>query len=390
MFDKVKKTVKHTFFYSLGNVSSKLVGFILLPIYTRQISVADYGVLGLFEAMNMLGVAVCAMGLYQGLLRWQNLSDDENERKRLAGTVFLFLLGMCGILTAPTILFREPLSLFFFKNTGYNTLFILLALAVSFRLLGRLELTLLRNEERSLFYSVCVAVQFTVSLILNILFVAALRIGSRGQSLFDGRDVTFEFMKLRMTTWVVLTVSFELFRTAVIKHSSGKAGRVSLYTTEHRPYLVQFLQLRFGCRMGQQPLLSIERRMAEFQGQNVLGGSTSPTVRIGDQSNSPDDILRLDDVKVAAAITIRVGKFVHEGAGVPHGKSDQIGVSLQIGENSVTVEISRTKLVNEIVYCSGTFLYGLFCGRSGFVVPNVIRTGSDTRESKTGPSQQEG
>lgn len=180
MFDKIKKTIKHTAFYSLGNVSSKLVGFILLPIYTRQISVADYGVLGLFEAMNMVGVAVGAMGLYQGLLRWHNLSDSESERKRLVGTVFLFLVGMAILLSSPAVLFRHSLSLFFFREAGYQTLFIFLALAVSFRILGRLELTLLRNEQKSLFYSVCVAAQFTVNLILNILFVAVLKIGIRG------------------------------------------------------------------------------------------------------------------------------------------------------------------------------------------------------------------
>jgi len=180
MFDKIKKTIKHSAFYSLGNISSKLVGFVLLPIYTRQISVADYGVLGLFEAMNMLGVALGAMGLYEATLRWHNLSESESERKRLVGTVFLFLVLMCGFLTFPTVLFRETLSLFFFKDIQYGPLFILLALAVSFRILGRLELTLLRNEERSLFYSICVATQFTISLILNIIFVAILKIGIRG------------------------------------------------------------------------------------------------------------------------------------------------------------------------------------------------------------------
>lgn len=180
MFNKIKKTIKHSAFYSLGNISSKLVGFVLLPIYTRQISVADYGVLGLFEAMNMLGLAVCAMGLYQGLLRWHNLSDTETERKRLAGTVFLFLFGMGALLMLPTVLFRDQLSQFFFKDTEYSALFIYLAVAVSFLILGRLELTLLRSEGKSLSYSICVATQFTVNLILNIIFVAVLKIGIRG------------------------------------------------------------------------------------------------------------------------------------------------------------------------------------------------------------------
>jgi O-antigen/teichoic acid export membrane protein len=180
MFDKIKKTIKHTAFYSLGNISSKLVGFVLLPIYTRQISVDDYGVLGLFEAMNMLGAAVGAMGLFESLLRWHNLSESEADRKRLVGTVFLFLTCIGILLSAPVVLFRGQLSVFFFEDAGYGTLFIFLALAVTLHTLGHLELTLLRNEEKSLSFSICIAVQFTVNLILNILFVAVLKIGIRG------------------------------------------------------------------------------------------------------------------------------------------------------------------------------------------------------------------
>ena len=54
MLENIKQTVKHTGIYALGNISAKLVGFVLLPIYTKHIPVAAYGVWGLLELIASL------------------------------------------------------------------------------------------------------------------------------------------------------------------------------------------------------------------------------------------------------------------------------------------------------------------------------------------------
>ena len=49
MFDKIKKTTKHTVIYSLGNLSNKVAGIVLLPLYTAYLTIADYGIFSIFE-----------------------------------------------------------------------------------------------------------------------------------------------------------------------------------------------------------------------------------------------------------------------------------------------------------------------------------------------------
>ena len=39
--------LSHTATYAIGNVARRLVGFAMLPIYTRFLTPADYGVIGL-------------------------------------------------------------------------------------------------------------------------------------------------------------------------------------------------------------------------------------------------------------------------------------------------------------------------------------------------------
>ena len=49
MLSKLKNTVKHSAIYSLGNLSAKLVGFILLPIYFHHLTIEEYGIFSILE-----------------------------------------------------------------------------------------------------------------------------------------------------------------------------------------------------------------------------------------------------------------------------------------------------------------------------------------------------
>lgn len=51
MFKDIKQVMKDSVLYGIGNVAVKLVGFILIPLYTdaEYFSTADYGLMGLLE-----------------------------------------------------------------------------------------------------------------------------------------------------------------------------------------------------------------------------------------------------------------------------------------------------------------------------------------------------
>ncbi len=95
MLDKIKRTVKHTAFFAFGNIAPKLSGFILLPIYTKLISVADYGILGLLEVIELVATHILSVGIPQALLRWHGLTDSEAKKKSYIFTVFVFLICIC-------------------------------------------------------------------------------------------------------------------------------------------------------------------------------------------------------------------------------------------------------------------------------------------------------
>ena len=180
MFQKIKQTAKHTTIFALGKISTKLVGFILLPIYTKEISVTDFGILGLLEVIDLLGSNVLSIGMPQALLRWHSLADSALKKRKIVFTTFFFLFLVFSsaiILASP---FKESLSNTLFNKPQYGFFIIYVFISISFANLARIPQAVLRIEEKSLYYSLTILGQFTISLFLNIYFVAFRKLGVEG------------------------------------------------------------------------------------------------------------------------------------------------------------------------------------------------------------------
>ncbi|MFC1569000.1 lipopolysaccharide biosynthesis protein [bacterium] len=180
MLTKIKNTAKHTLIYALGNMSAKLVGFVLLPLYTKQIPLAAYGMLGLVEMIDMLATHLFSVGLHQALLRWHGLADEETRKKRYTFSIFIFLFLFCLLGFITVLLIRNPLSEVLFNDDQYGYYFVILFVGVTFNILNKIPLTLLRIEEKSIRYAISVGIQFGIALILNIVFIAFLKLGVAG------------------------------------------------------------------------------------------------------------------------------------------------------------------------------------------------------------------
>ncbi len=180
MFNEIKKTLSHSTIFALGKMSAKLVGFILLPIYTKNISVQDYGILGVLEIIDLLGGHILSVGIPQAILRWYNLAKEEIEKKKILFSSFGFILSVNVIFVALILLFHEKASSWLFSQSQFGSLLIIVSFSIIFTNLARIAQTLLRIEEKSVLYSISVLGQFTVSLILNIVFVAFWKWGIKG------------------------------------------------------------------------------------------------------------------------------------------------------------------------------------------------------------------
>ncbi|WP_314062330.1 polysaccharide biosynthesis C-terminal domain-containing protein [uncultured Vagococcus sp.] len=95
MNQPVKKLVTNTIIFGMGNIGSKLIGFLLLPLYTGYLTTVEYGNVDLVTMFANLLLPVTSLCLYEGILRFTLEKGLETEK--LFATGLIVNVFMCQI-----------------------------------------------------------------------------------------------------------------------------------------------------------------------------------------------------------------------------------------------------------------------------------------------------
>jgi len=96
MLSNIKYTIRNSLIYGLGNLSVKLVGLVLITVYTNPqfLSISDYGVLGVMEATAQIVIALLGLALTQAFTRWYWDKEYSKKQKTIFFTLLTFLFGI--------------------------------------------------------------------------------------------------------------------------------------------------------------------------------------------------------------------------------------------------------------------------------------------------------
>lgn len=104
---RLRKLVRLTSIYTLGKVTVAVLGFLLLPLYTRALTPAEYGIIGLallagngVQKLFSLGLDAAAFNFYHRY--------DGAERESFYSTLFLFLLVLGVAILVVIEVFGRP------------------------------------------------------------------------------------------------------------------------------------------------------------------------------------------------------------------------------------------------------------------------------------------
>lgn len=78
---KEKQLVKNTIIYAIGNFGSKLLSFLLLPLYTSYLLDGEYGYFDLVVSTVSLLLPVITFQLMDGIYRFILVEEDKNKQK---------------------------------------------------------------------------------------------------------------------------------------------------------------------------------------------------------------------------------------------------------------------------------------------------------------------
>lgn len=180
MLDKLKDTAKHTIIYSIGNLSSKIIGLILLPLYTAKLTLLNYGQFTILEVTSVFMVMVFGLRIVTAMLRWCSEETDKEKRKTIVFTTFVTLLVVVGILNAVLMPFRRSFSFLFFNSAEYINFFTVIIISVSFEILNGIPFNLLRYKQKSVIYIILFSLKLFIVLAMNFYFLLVLETGVIG------------------------------------------------------------------------------------------------------------------------------------------------------------------------------------------------------------------
>lgn len=86
---KVAILVKNIFAFGLNHGISKMLGLVLLPLYTRYLTPADYGMVELFNTWSSFLIPIVALGLPEAGFRFFWDGQDKDWHKRLTCTALV-------------------------------------------------------------------------------------------------------------------------------------------------------------------------------------------------------------------------------------------------------------------------------------------------------------
>jgi O-antigen/teichoic acid export membrane protein len=171
---------KHTLVYTAGIIIGKVASFLMLPVYTRFLTPADYGVLELLGmTIDVIGM-ITSIGIVTGVFKFYSEDNNQSGKNAVISTAALSTVALAGATCALGFLASPALTRAMFgaqDNLLYLRLYFLIYFLQTFEYL---PFVLIRAENRSVLFVTVNAAKLIVTLSLNILFVVYLRMGIKG------------------------------------------------------------------------------------------------------------------------------------------------------------------------------------------------------------------
>lgn len=177
---ELKKVLKHAPVYSLGNILSSVAGFLLIPVYTRFFSPADYGILQLVVlTSDTFGIFV-GLKISETMIRIYFESEDPEQRKLIISTGLINVLLVCILIIIPLVASGNILAKIILDDVGFGYLFRIAFIGIIFNVLAQIPFAYMQIREKSLLFIVLSISKLIVAISLNIYFVVFLKIGVLG------------------------------------------------------------------------------------------------------------------------------------------------------------------------------------------------------------------
>ena len=207
-----KLLARHSLVYGLGNLLSKVTGFLMIPIYTRFLSPSDYGTLELLTLTSEVIAIIISGRISSGIARFYFEYEDDRDRADVISTSILAVAGISGIGILLASAFRNSISNLVLGDPSLGYFFLVAFAGLWFSLVSEIGFIYLRIIKASGRFIAWSLAKLVVSLSLNIYFLMGLKIGVIG--ILYSRVISCGF--------ILIVIVLPLLRSIGLRFSSAR------------------------------------------------------------------------------------------------------------------------------------------------------------------------
>lgn len=182
MLNSIKASIKDTFIFGFGNLAVKVVGFILIPLYTNPkfFSVEDFGIIGILDITGLVLISIIASSLPQSLTRWYWDKEHAKNQKEIFFMSLFSQIAISIFFCALLIPFSGQLSDLMFGKTEWSYTITLIVISSSLQSVNNVINTLTRLQSKSLLFTFANFSKLIIVLLLTIYFIVFRKMGIAG------------------------------------------------------------------------------------------------------------------------------------------------------------------------------------------------------------------
>ncbi len=168
-----KQLVKNTLIIAIGKLSTQIISYILLPLYTAKLSPAEYGTYDFICTVSLFLCPVITLLMEESMFRF--LIDAVNKKditKIISQTILYTLFGVIVFIPIATVILT--------LSSYTTTLTIAFITFVISNILIALSNALARGLSKIKLYSLSNFILGIGTIILNIIFIVVLKAGAEG------------------------------------------------------------------------------------------------------------------------------------------------------------------------------------------------------------------
>lgn len=170
MNSKYKNLLKDTFVFAIGKFGSRIILFVLVPLYTNYLSRSEYGIADLIFTISQLLIPLFSVVIFNGVMRFGLAKDEKKENVLLNAFVVLIGTIIISVLVTPIYSLYSSIAPWRWYLTG---------IIISASIMD-VEMNYLKVCDKNLAYSIISIIQAAVLAGSNIIFLIVFSMGVRG------------------------------------------------------------------------------------------------------------------------------------------------------------------------------------------------------------------